>query len=69
MEQFLVVIQLIVTVQKDKTEPLLVHGAFLLCVDPFVEEWPGVNRKGFLLIHAAVKQPQQSFCHAQPFEH
>lgn len=55
MEQFLVVIQLIVTVQKDKTEPLLVHGAFLLCVDPFVEDWPGVNRKGFLLIHAAVK--------------
>lgn len=54
MEQFLV-IQLIVTVQKDKTEPLLVQEAFLLCVDPFVGEWPGVNRKGFLLIHAAVK--------------
>lgn len=29
--------------------------AFPLCVDPFVEERPGVNVEGFLLIHAAVK--------------
>lgn len=39
----------------DNAEPLPVPDVLLLCVHPFVEERPGVNGEGFLLIHAAVK--------------
>lgn len=53
----------------DGAEPLLVLGVLLLCEDPPVEQRPGVNGKGVLLIHAAVKESQQSFCRAWTFEH
>lgn len=49
------IIRLIVVVQSHNVDPLPVLDVLLLCVDPFVEELPGVNSKGFLLIHAAVK--------------
>lgn len=47
--------RLIVAVQSHNAMPLPALDVLLLCADPFVGEWPGVNGKGFLLIHAAVK--------------